>query len=326
MRQFICTTTIHHPTEALQAFDALPDWTLIVAGDLKTPADFKLERGIYLSPKDQADMDVDLSQCIGWNCIQRRNFAFLMAHKLGADVVATVDDDNLPLSHWGKDLLIGRETETRYFETVQPCFDPVFYGGKPRLWHRGFPLQLLSSRLPSLVTPVVRTLVPKFQADFWNGDPDVDALCRLEHAPDCEWRDHYFPMASSRPGPFNSQNTFLSADVLKDYFVFPFVGRMDDIWASFYVQALGHRVVWNRASVIQRRLPSLEGSNPNSGGGGHINNLKGELLGYEHNLEICQRIPSDPECIWEYCPGRTRRAFELYRRHFLKPAGERRGD
>ena len=25
------------------------------------------------------------------------------------------------------------------------------------------------------------------QADFWNGDPDIDAICRIEHAPICEF-------------------------------------------------------------------------------------------------------------------------------------------
>lgn len=28
--------------------------------------------------------------------------------------------------------------------------------------------------------------------------------------------------------------------MIKDYFLYPHVGRMDDIWASYYVQAKGY--------------------------------------------------------------------------------------
>ena len=37
-----------------------------------------------------------LSQLIGFNCIERRNFGFLLAKKLGAEIIATIDDDNIP--------------------------------------------------------------------------------------------------------------------------------------------------------------------------------------------------------------------------------------
>ncbi len=318
MKKVVISTTINPPTEAIQAFDAMKDWTLIVVGDLKTPKDYKLERGHYVTPPEQEKYDKALSDCIGWNCIQRRNFGFLFAVKeFGADIVATVDDDNVPLPGWGEHLLVGSKLQAlKEYQTESPAFDPVGESGYPQLWHRGFPLQLVSKRERPGRTKSVE-LVPDIQADFWNGDPDVDAICRMTLAPDCEFDPVHFPFSANKIGPFNSQNTFLAARVLKDYCMFPFVGRMDDIWPSFYAQALGYKVVWNRASVRQQRLPVTAGSNPNAGGGGHIANMKGEYLGYENNLEIVKRLPSDPEAIWEYCPGRTRRAFELYRKHFV---------
>ena len=39
---------------------------------------------------------------IGWKCIQRRNFALIQAYKYGADVIATIDDDNIPYKKLGK--------------------------------------------------------------------------------------------------------------------------------------------------------------------------------------------------------------------------------
>ena len=101
MRKVIVTTTINPPTEAIRLYDAMVDWQLIVIGDLKTPKDYRLDRGTYIDPAGQEKYDKALSDALGWNCIQRRNFALLVAHDMKADVVAVVDDDNIPLLGWG---------------------------------------------------------------------------------------------------------------------------------------------------------------------------------------------------------------------------------
>ena len=95
----IVTTTIFPPSVALKKFAAMSDWHLVVAGDLKTPdSEYKtMENTTYLTPDKQQELYPKLSELIGWNCIQRRNIALLHAYKLGAEVVALVDDDNIPL-------------------------------------------------------------------------------------------------------------------------------------------------------------------------------------------------------------------------------------
>ena len=77
---------------------------LVVIGDQKTPEKEykKLKDIIFLSPKDQERMSKKISDLIGWNCIQRRNFGFMYASKIKADIIASVDDDNIPLKNWGK--------------------------------------------------------------------------------------------------------------------------------------------------------------------------------------------------------------------------------
>ena len=171
------------------------------------------------------------------------------------------------------------------------------------LWHRGFPLQLLPHRDYS--RKVRKTVRVDVQADFWNGDPDVDAVCRMEHAPVCSFDPRCFPFAADRIGPFNSQNTFVGAACLKDYFMFPHVGRMDDIWAAYYLQAKGHRVVWNKPSVYQRRnVHDL------------IRDMRQEYVGYENNLKLVQDLAADAESLLAYLPRRSAWAFQLYQRHF----------
>ena len=303
MKKVIVTTTINAPTVAIEKFQTFKDWELVVVGDLKTPADYQLERGLYVSPAEQEKYDAELSRAIGWNCVERRNFGFLWAKDLGADIVAVVDDDNIPMDDWGRDLLVGSDVEVDYYETDLPAFDPLGATNHPHLWHRGYPLQLLPRRDYSRKTR--RTVHVDIQADLWNGDPDIDAICRLQYAPHCEFDPGRFPMASNKIGPLNSQNTFLSSDVLEDYFIFPNVGRQQDIWAGYYVQARGFKAVYNKPSVVQvRNAHDL------------IFDMRLEYIGYENNLSLVEDISRNPEAILTYVPSRTAWAFELYRRHF----------
>ena len=303
MKKVIVTTTINNVTKAIEKFQAMKDWELVVIGDKKTPKDYKLDRGIYVTPEEQEKYDPELSAVIGWNCIQRRSFGLLWANEMKADMVAVIDDDNIPYDSWGENLLIGKQNHVNFYQTKDVAFDPIGATNEKRLWHRGFPLQLLPTRDYAL--KALKNVECDIQADFWDGDPDIDAVCRLEHAPECKFDPQYFPIASNAIAPFNSQNTFISGRVLPHYFLFPHVGRMDDIWAAYYVQAKGYKVVFNKASVYQdRNIHDL------------IVDMKKEYFGYENNLQIVTKIVKDPDSLFEYLPGSSIRAFQLYRRHF----------
>ncbi len=303
MTNVIVTTTINPPTKAVRLFDAMPDWELVVVGDRKTPPDYSLERGRYIGPDEQEAIDKTLSDLIGWNCIQRRNFGFIVAREMGAEIVAVVDDDNIPFEGWGASPMVGRDVEVTHYETALPAFDPVGATNHPELWHRGYPLQLLPRRDYSISRhEVVR---PDVQADFWNGDPDIDAICRMQFAPECTFDDSRFPLASNVISPFNSQNTFFRGSCFQDYFLFPGIGRMDDIWAGYYLQAKGAKVVYGKASVVQERNPH----DP-------VVDMKREYLGYEHNLEIVEAVADDADALFRFLPEQTVRAFEQYRTHF----------
>jgi len=300
MKKFIVCTSINGVTPAIEKFDNLTEWELIVVGDKKTPASYKLKNGVYLSPLDQEKISIELSDLIGWDCIQRRNFGLLYAFNLGADLVATVDDDNIPLDNWGKEILVDKPIQVKEFHISSEVFDPIGATSYKHLWHRGFPLELISSR--NFDRYIETQITPSIQADFWNGDPDIDAICRLEHKPICEFKDSEFPFTSNKISPFNSQNTILSKKIAQDYFLFPQIGRMDDIWASYYVQALGYRVVYNSASVFQdRNSHNL------------IEDLKKEYVGYENNLELVRQLVKNPSNILNYLPKRSIAAWDLYR-------------
>ena len=150
-----------------------------------------------------------------------------------------------------------------------------------------------------------KTVVPDVQADFWNGDPDIDAVCRMTIKPACDFEKSCFPIAANRLSPFNSQNTFMLGSLLKDYFLHSDVGRMDDIWASYYLEAKGARVVYGAASVFQSRNEH-----------DLVVDMRKEYLGYENNLQLVQDLASEPEAVFKYIPADSVKAFELYRKHF----------
>ena len=143
------------------------------------------------------------------------------------------------------------------------------------------------------------------QADFWDGDPDIDAICRMIYAPECFFDEPIFPFSANKISPFNSQNTFISARVLKDFFLFAHTGRMNDIWASYYVQSKGYKVVYCKPSVYQKRnVHNL------------VEDMKQEYLGYENSLRLIRDLAEDPAKIKGYLSERSFEAFSLYRRHF----------
>lgn len=301
MKKFIATTTIYEPSIALKKYAAMEDWTLVIAGDLKTPHEKYLDlNAVYLSPDDQVNLYPKLSELIGWNCMQRRNIAILHAYKLGADIIAVIDDDNIPLENWGKDLILGQTiTCDSYTPMHHEVFDPLSVTEYKHLWHRGYPLVHLVGKNEHNVKK--ETLRPVIQADLWNGDPDIDAVCRMEHAPECNFKSNVFPYTSTVLSPFNSQNIFILREAVKDYFLFPGIGRMDDIWAAYFLQSKGYRVVYSKASVYQDRNEH-----------DLVKDFTDEIIGYQ-NTHLMIKEPLNIE---KYVPARSWLAFTEYSKEF----------
>ena len=140
----IVTTTIFNPSKALQEFEKLSDWKLIVVGDLKTPHDLYRSRNlIYLDPEFQETNYKVLSDLLGWNTIQRRNIGYIEALKMGATIIASVDDDNIPYEGWGQNLMLNIESKYDCYNPKDKdikVFDPLSPTNYNHLWHRGFPI------------------------------------------------------------------------------------------------------------------------------------------------------------------------------------------
>ncbi len=281
----IVTTTIYVPKLLSEyAKDAKAhghDALFVVIGDKKTPpetADFckKLGKrsGIlveYFSPERQDEYlkkFSTLKEHLPWNSIQRRNVGLLFAHQEHCETIITIDDDNF---------LVTKDFIGKHVVTGEQMYDVVSSSTKwvnvcsllkekhgRTFYHRGFPLE---KRLPKESWKTKRAVVrPVVNAGLWLGDPDVDAMDRLYHLADPTDATSYNrrgkPNIATAKGtwtPFNSQNTAIRRDAIPAYFLSPYIGRYDDIWASYILKHiadhLGDSIVFGEPIVRQERNP-----------------------------------------------------------------------
>lgn len=300
MKKYIVTTTIQSPTEATIKFSKMNDWHLIVVGDKKTPHDkYKNINCTYLGPDLQENKYKKLSNFLGWNTIQRRNIGFLYAYECGADIVATVDDDNIPYEHWGKNLLVNQNAEIDVWESSNGFFEPLSITNYKNFWHRGYPIEKVHDKNNvTYLGKKNRTVL--VQADLWDGDPDVDAMVRMPHKPNVKFNITQ-PFASNQISPFNSQNTFISRHVLPYYMVLPFVGRMDDIWGGYNLfRYFKDFLIYSKSTVFQdRNKQDL------------TTNLEKEIIGYRNTLNLLEN-----QFTLEEISPKAFEAYELYKSYF----------
>ena len=308
MNKFIVTTTINKPTKATLKYCEIAvkkNWKFVIVGDLKTPhEDYKAlenDNVVYLSPEKQESFCKELSDVIGWKTIQRRNVGFVYAYRNNASLVATVDDDNIPYENWGDDVYVDKEIEVDiYTNTPSNFFDPISVTNCNDLWHRGYPIECLNVKNNIEYKGKFKRHV-LIQADFWDGDPDIDAICRLSKKPIVKF-NKFEPYASTQLAPFNSQNTFLSTKILPVYAVLPYIGRMDDIWGSYITQYYHpNSVIYNQATVYQERnVQDL------------IKNMENEVIGYRNTYKLLNDLSNYES----YLPEQTIKFWTTYRNQF----------
>lgn len=255
----VVTTTIHVPhfltaySEDARRFGH--DVDFIVIGDRKSPAetaDFcrTIPNCVYMDIDAQREYMLrfpELWNHLPFDSFERRMIGILRAYETGADVMVTIDDDNLLATEdvfkWHKQ--IGDEYELPMYRSTSGWFnicsllkeenDVEFYhrGYSPRnRWKRGYEICN-----PRYCRPVVN-------AGLWYNNPDTDAITRLERPLNVIGfgsDDHDCGTVGLAPGtwsPFNCQNTALAREVIPAYFMSPNIGRHSDIFASYVIARL----------------------------------------------------------------------------------------
>ena len=285
MKKFIVTTTINDVTPALRKFDEMSEWHLIVIGDKKTP-NLNLKNGTFIPWQQQSKLGFECEKHIPWNVIQRRNLGYLLAVREGADLIATIDDDNIPYDNWGENVRVNHYVTKSTISADLACDSLYEHGSStPRkIWHRGFPIQLLEERYKR--TEAIKSSLVDVEAGLWDGDPDIDAVCRIAGGPfDLKFSNKEFLIDNKCFSPYNTQNTIFSRRVSPSMCLLFNVGRMDDIWASYMTQRimreLNSSVLFTGPTVYQDRNEhdlSID--------------LKAEVLGYQQNVRFLEKLNS----------------------------------
>ena len=268
MKIALITTTINIP-EVLSLYRTFDESVeFFIVGDRKTPHDAvrafvrKVGNARYYSDEDQEKLGYRSSEIIGWNKIMRRNIALLEAVRSGADVIVTIDDDNIP-------------ADANYFADFRRLFRQPFnglmatpktgwfdIGGMltPTVFHRGFPYDQRGADRGYKIGPATGQKIG-VAAGLWMGDPDIDAMQRITNGPmvlDCsELVRSGLAVSPACMTVFNSQNTAFRRELASLLMVWIDVGRYDDIWASYVMQRImreeGYAVHFGRPFVWQER-------------------------------------------------------------------------
>lgn len=286
MKRALVTTTINDISKWLPRWMAqlTVNDVVVVVGDDKTPHDkvmdalAQYDRTYYIDPRFPSRWKS--TDVLGRNTIQRRNLGFLDAAAMKADLIISVDDDNVPVNDtWLEQITqqFGSARRVQAVSTSSGWFNP----GEiclPRTVCRGFPIDQLHRPYVEqhIMEDDVRCGV--FQSMVL-GDPDVDAVTRIVDAPEVVGTYRNVTLADGTWAPFNSQATVFRTELLPCMMMWPGVGRYDDIWASFLCQAVmqpfGYRVRFGAPCVRQDRNEH-----------DLIRDLELELHGYRHTTEL----------------------------------------
>ncbi|MBV9034799.1 MAG: hypothetical protein JO182_09935, partial [Acidobacteriaceae bacterium] len=284
MKTSIVTTTINIPvllTEYAKnaRYYGHTDLEFLIIGDRKSAvgtAEFcqSIEQyypSTYLDIPEQKkylDRFPALWDHLRFDSIQRRNIGILLAYENGADTVITIDDDNFAMNQdfVGSHSIVGTSPELPAYASTSGWFNvcsvlEVDHG--VRFYHRGYPQKKRWTESSSFVSSFSSKRTVAVNAGLWLDNPDIDALTRMERQPVVRglkqpWSGNFslFPGTWS---PFNSQNTAIMREAIPAYFLSPYIGRYDDIWASYILtqiaEHLGHVIAFGEPLVRQERNP-----------------------------------------------------------------------
>jgi hypothetical protein len=284
MKTTIVTTTINLPVLLPKYAQNAKDYghtalDFIVIGDRKSPP----QTGAFCKVVQQyypcAYLDIpaqqkylerfpDLWNHLRFDSIQRRNVGMLLAWENGADIVITIDDDNFVMSQdfVGRHGLVGSVRDLPTYNSTSGWFNVCSFleaDHGVEFYHRGYPQSMRWNEGSHFTSSFRCARKVAVNAGFWLDDPDIDALTRMERQPVVRgFKSTWAGNIALQPGtwsPFNSQNTALMRDALPAYFLSPYIGRYDDIWASYIatriVEHFGHVIAYGEPLVRQQRNP-----------------------------------------------------------------------
>jgi hypothetical protein len=252
----IVITSINQPTEQVKAWAMLSDYNVVVVGDRKSPNRYDLEGVYFLSIKDQKELYPELTSVLPENHYCRKLIGYLYAaNELNSPAIIDTDDDNAPLADWSDGLSMDYQevqSENGDWINIYKHFSEI------NVWPRGYPVHFDKSF--NGVLSAQHQQVDLSQG-LCHGDPDVDAIFRLNHhITDVEFKKSSALVLSKSKtfSPTNSQNTtFISRIFPLLYLPSTVTFRYTDILRGYVILALKAKwdiaIGFRSADVFQDR-------------------------------------------------------------------------
>ena len=255
----IIITSINEPNEAIRKFETgciKNEGTLIVIGDRKSPDNFKLNHGRYITINEQLDSEFGLAKLLPENHYSRKNLGYLYAAEMGKSNFLDTDDDNIPLmDFWTKPVgkLSARTTKkTGWINSYK------FFSNK-LIWPRGFPIDKLQDE-EELEYEKINDVNVSLLQGLAQHDPDVDAIFRLTNNKEVYFRkEKPLYLEQNQWCPINSQNTLWRGRELLPLLYLPSTCtiRETDILRGYVAQrilwTIEKGLIFHSADVLQSR-------------------------------------------------------------------------
>lgn len=292
MNYAIVFTTINLPTvlesykRNLDQFGNKAEVLFTIVGDQKSPKDTGefcakyQEQGlqiVYLGPEEQCALTHDdtfrnVVAMLPWNSDVRRNIGYLYAAREGADIIISIDDDNLAIDDEpfiGDHSIVNTKPTCAIAHSANGWFNVCQLLDVNRhepIYPRGYPVSKM--RNDSWEWGVQNERVVVVNSGLWTHAPDVDAMTNLVLRPASRGKAfaiRHLILAPDTYSPLNSQNTAFARRALPAMFFWPQkfmynsmqVDRYGDIWMGFVMhraaQAMGEAITYGSPIVAHVR-------------------------------------------------------------------------
>ena len=237
------------------------NWKLQIAGDYKTPKNFKLTYGNFVNFFDQQKLKFNYAKKTPKNNYARKNIAYLLSIKNKAEIIIETDDDNYPL----KNFFNNRELIKKYFLVKNKgwinIYD-IFKKDKSLIWPRGLPLNEIIKKKKFKFIPKKEKCY--IQQGLCNLNPDVDAIYRLTNDKiNVKFKNNLnIGISKKSISVFNSQNTTWFKEAFPLLYLPAYCSmRATDIWRSLVAQRIlfndNKNILFHSSNVYQKRNPHV---------------------------------------------------------------------
>ena len=243
MKRVLVVTTIngvdHQGIASLVQDTEKQDFELVLVGDKKTPrnlGDVQSSRVHFYDLERQLSSHFSSGRNMPVGHYARKNFGYLVAAEMGFDWISETDDDNrLYETFWETQTpnrLIKNSGTSKWVNIYKPF-------GFEEYWHRGIPIDEVKNANRQEVSSFEFTEKIGCIQGLADGDPDVDAICRILHSPITKFpTSDSFLLQNGHYAPTNSQLTKWETKSTLPLLYLPSTvpWRVSDIWRGLIAQ------------------------------------------------------------------------------------------